>query len=124
LRLWDVILALKLNPFCYAMHVPFVGNELNVRFFRDEIRRLISTLEESFKVTITDDSIRSSIKIYNKTRELLAKVYELRKKEVPPLSGAEVLGIIVPPRSWSANGSICMGDAQEMIENALKTLTE
>ena len=98
LRLWDVMKALDLGPFCHAMHVPFVNNELNVNFFRDETRRLISALEGAFGVTITDDAIRSAIEVHNQTRRLLARIYELRKKEVPPLSGAEALGITTAAR--------------------------
>lgn len=93
LRLWDLLVALDAKPFCRAIHVPFVQSELNYRFFGDEIRRLVTGLEEFGGVRITDDSLRSSIATYSRTRTLLARVYELRKKKIPPLSGAELLGI-------------------------------
>jgi benzoyl-CoA reductase subunit C len=93
LRLWDVLIALKTKPFCYAMHVPFVDSELNYQYLTEEIRRLISSLQEFGSVNISDDSLISSIKTYNRMRSLLSRLYELRKKETPPLSGAEVLGI-------------------------------
>jgi benzoyl-CoA reductase/2-hydroxyglutaryl-CoA dehydratase subunit BcrC/BadD/HgdB len=93
LRLWDVLLALKVKPYCYAMHVPFVDYELNYQFFRDEIRRLIVSLQDFAGVEVSEDSLRSSIDTYNKMRNLLTRLYNLRKKENPPLSGAEILGI-------------------------------
>ncbi len=92
-RLWDVLMYLKTTPFCYIMHIPYVDSELNYRFLTDEIRRLISNLEDFWGVKITEDSLRSSIDIYNQMRSLLGRMYELRKREIPPLSGAEVLGI-------------------------------
>jgi benzoyl-CoA reductase/2-hydroxyglutaryl-CoA dehydratase subunit BcrC/BadD/HgdB len=98
LRLWDLMLSLDLSPFCHAMHVPFVDNALNTTFFRDEIRRLIRALEMHFGIAISDDAIRSAITTTNHTRTLLAKIYEFRKREVPPLSGAEVLGITTAAR--------------------------
>jgi benzoyl-CoA reductase subunit C len=93
LRLWDVLLALKVKPYCYAMHVPFVDHELNIQFFRDEIRRLIVSLQDFAGATISQDSLLSSINTYNQRRNLLIRLYELRKMENPPLSGAEILGI-------------------------------
>jgi benzoyl-CoA reductase subunit C len=93
LRLWDVLVYLKKKPFCHFVHVPFMDSKLNYQFFVDEIKKLIRNLEEFGGVNITEDSLRSSIGTYNKMRKLLGNIYELRKRETPPLSGAELLGI-------------------------------
>lgn len=93
LRTWDVLLYLKAKPFCYAMHIPFVEAEITYRYFTDEIVRLIRSLEDFGEIKITNDSLRASIDTCNRTRTLLSKMYALRKKEIPPLSGAEILGI-------------------------------
>jgi benzoyl-CoA reductase/2-hydroxyglutaryl-CoA dehydratase subunit BcrC/BadD/HgdB len=93
LRLWDVLLALKVKPYCYAIHVPLADSELNYQFFRDEIRRLIVSLQDFSGVKISEDSLHESIDTCNQMRNLLTRLYELRKKETPPLSGAEILGI-------------------------------
>ena len=93
LRTWDVLAYLKTAPFSHAMHIPFVESGPGHRFWRDEIKRLTSSLEEFGGVRITQDSLLSSIDTYNQMRTLLSRMYELRKREVPPLSGAEVLGI-------------------------------
>ncbi|MFC1921277.1 2-hydroxyacyl-CoA dehydratase subunit D [Chloroflexota bacterium] len=94
LRLWDVILHLKKPSFCHAIHIPFFESEHNNLFLRDEIRRAISSLEDFGGITVTEEALRSSIDTYNQMRSLLSRVYELRKKETPPLSGAEVMGIV------------------------------
>jgi benzoyl-CoA reductase subunit C len=93
LRLGDVLLALKTVPFCHVMHIPFVDSELNYKYLTYEIRRLISSLENFGGVKITENSLHSSIDTYNQMRSLLIRMYELRKKIIPPLSGSEVLGI-------------------------------
>ena len=93
LRLWDVLVYLKAKPFCHFVHVPFVDSNLSQQFFTGEIRELVKNLEDFGGVKITEDSLRSSIDTYNNMRDLLGKVYELRKRETPPLSGAEILGI-------------------------------
>ena len=92
-RLWDVLTAIEVKPFCHIMHLPFVDSGLNQRFLTEEIRRLIAVLENFGKSEITDESLRKSIDTHNRMRELLSRMYELRKKDVPPLSGAEALGI-------------------------------
>ncbi|MFC1987900.1 2-hydroxyacyl-CoA dehydratase subunit D [Chloroflexota bacterium] len=93
LRLWDVLVYLKILPFCLALHAPFADSEINCQYFAGEIRRLISSLEDFGGVKTTDESLRASIDTYNQTRSILGRMYELRKREVPPLSGAEALGI-------------------------------
>jgi benzoyl-CoA reductase/2-hydroxyglutaryl-CoA dehydratase subunit BcrC/BadD/HgdB len=49
-------------------------------------------------VEITEKELWSQIEVYNTMRSLLRKVYELRKREVPALTGAEVLGITTAAR--------------------------
>ncbi len=93
LRTWDVLVYLKKKPFAECMHIPFVDSKLNYQFLAGEVKRLADKLEALGGKKITDEALWKSIKTYNKMRELIGKVYELRKREVPPLSGAEVLGI-------------------------------
>ncbi len=93
LRLWDVLLYLNRVPLCLCLHRPYTDRELDCRYYAGEIRRLISSLEDLGGVKITKDALRSSIDTYNQMRSLLSQMYELRKREVPPLSGAEALGI-------------------------------
>jgi benzoyl-CoA reductase subunit C len=93
LRTWDVLLALKVKPFCYALHVPFSTSRLNILFYRDEMKRLINSLQDFAGIKISQDSLHSSIDLHNQTRQLLSRIYEMRKKSNPPLSGAEVLGL-------------------------------
>jgi len=94
LRLWDVWAHLKKTPFAHAMHIPHQDSELGYQRLEKEISKLISAIEDFAKVQITEQSLQQAISVFNKMRGLLTKVYELRKREVPPLSGAETLGII------------------------------
>jgi benzoyl-CoA reductase/2-hydroxyglutaryl-CoA dehydratase subunit BcrC/BadD/HgdB len=50
-------------------------------------------VEGFFGIRITDEALRSSIETYNYMRDLLTQVNEWRKREIPPLSGAEFLGL-------------------------------
>ena len=53
------------------------------------------SLEEHFQVAITDDALRRSIEVYNEKRRLLRDLYELRKQKAPPITGTEVLEILI-----------------------------
>jgi len=44
---------------------------------------------------ISDDSLHNAIRIYNRNRDLLTKVYELKKAESPVISGAEALKAVI-----------------------------
>jgi benzoyl-CoA reductase/2-hydroxyglutaryl-CoA dehydratase subunit BcrC/BadD/HgdB len=98
LRLTDVIETLDKIGFCHLMHMPISDSDHNCRYFATEVRSLLDRMERAAQRKITDDSIRSSIEVYNKMRALLGKLYELRKREEPPLSGAEILGITTAAR--------------------------
>jgi benzoyl-CoA reductase subunit C len=93
LRLWDLLVYMKKPAFNYAIHIPFVDSGTTRGFFADEISRLIEAIETQFNTKISETSLNSAIETHNRTRSLVRQIYELRKREIPPLSGTEVLGI-------------------------------
>ncbi len=82
------------TPFTYIIHIPHQETERGDRYCAQEITKLMGALEEFGGVKITKDRLRHEIDVYNQWRDLALKMYELRKREVPPISGAEALGII------------------------------
>ncbi|MBA7594506.1 Benzoyl-CoA reductase subunit C [subsurface metagenome] len=77
------------------LSVPFTADDAAVEWLAAELERFKWSLEKHFQMTITDDDLRESIKAYNEKRRLLKSLYELRKKESPPVTGAEVLRIVI-----------------------------
>ncbi|MBI5115606.1 2-hydroxyacyl-CoA dehydratase [Candidatus Poribacteria bacterium] len=71
-----------------------LGNAAAEWFVR-EMERLIARVEESFGVEVAERNLRQSIAVYNRTRELMAGINELRKKDPPAVSGAEYLRIVL-----------------------------
>ncbi len=71
-----------------------LGNAAAEWFIR-EMERLIAAIENSFGVHITEQGLRRSISVYNRTRGLMASLNDLRKSDPPPLSGAEYLQIVL-----------------------------
>ena len=61
----------------------------------EEIRKLRKSLEQQFKVELSDDDLRRAIALGNETRRLQRRLYELRRQERPPITGAEALVAMV-----------------------------
>ncbi len=66
-----------------------------VKFFTEEFQMIREKLESHFKIKITDDALRDAIKLGNETRRLQRRMYDLRKQDDPPITGAEVLTVMV-----------------------------
>lgn len=97
-RLYDICLHLErfhINkmPFTYILHLPKKYSEATCKAFQEGIIRFKGALEQ-FSGEISEQSLHQAIEVYNKWRTLLMRIYNLRKKEVPPISGSEALGIV------------------------------
>jgi len=89
-----------------CLSVPFKVDDLAVEWMKGEIERFKQSLESHFGVTITDEALRQSIRTHNEKRRLLMSLYDLRKKEAPPISGTEALAILIastamPPEEFN-----------------------
>jgi benzoyl-CoA reductase/2-hydroxyglutaryl-CoA dehydratase subunit BcrC/BadD/HgdB len=85
--------------FYHFLSIPHRSDELARRWFKEEILKFKEHVESHFKVTLTDEKLKNSIQVYNKTRSLLQSLYDLRKKEAPPIKGAEVAAIMTAAMS-------------------------
>ena len=81
-------------PVLYTLDLPRNITEDVVEFYKDEVLAFKEALENGFSVKITDEALRGAIKVYNESRVLLKQLYELRKQDDPPISGAEILEVV------------------------------
>ncbi len=81
-------------PVLYTLSVPHKMDEEAVRFFTDELETIRRKFEKTFGVSITDDALIEAIKTSNQARRLLARLYLMRKKNNPPLTGSDVQEIL------------------------------
>ena len=82
-------------PYFYFINTPHTNNEETHNFFYEELVRFKESLEKALGTLISDQSLRKAIKVYNENRTLLKKVYDLRRKNPPPISGVEALEIVL-----------------------------
>jgi benzoyl-CoA reductase/2-hydroxyglutaryl-CoA dehydratase subunit BcrC/BadD/HgdB len=75
--------------------VPHKVTDESIAFFRDEIASFRDNLEKHFGVEITESRLRNAIGVYNETRGLLKRLYDLRQREKPPITGAECLNVVL-----------------------------
>ncbi|MFC1987196.1 2-hydroxyacyl-CoA dehydratase family protein, partial [Chloroflexota bacterium] len=105
-RLWDVWVEEKKAPPAHLLYVPRKVAPSAYEMMAKEISKMTSFIEGLAGSTITIGSLRSAVNLYNRIRTLIWSLYELRKREVPPLCGAEFLGIttaamVMPPEEFA-----------------------
>ena len=94
-RLYDVLRETVDFPFMHFISVPHKVSDGAVAWYKEELREFRENVERSFGVEITEASLSEAINVYNETRSLLKRLYELRQRENPPVTGAESLSVVL-----------------------------
>lgn len=93
-RVYDVWKSSEKSPsFLHYIGLPHALSEHGLKYYGSEIKGLKEELRDHFGEEITDEKLESAIYVHNKTRRLLMRLYELRKAEEPPVTGAEASAI-------------------------------
>ena len=93
-RLFDLWRNYIGTPFHHVLTVPRKYTERAHELYFQEVKQFKEHLEEELGLHVTDDALGASIRLYNRSRELLGKLYELRKRDKPPISGAETMEVL------------------------------
>lgn len=93
-RLFDVWDRYIPTPYRYIISVPHTKLPQAQKFYERELRDFKKSLEDHFKVSISEKKLAESIKLFNRTRRNLRKLNELRKEDTPKIMGAEVSKIM------------------------------
>jgi benzoyl-CoA reductase/2-hydroxyglutaryl-CoA dehydratase subunit BcrC/BadD/HgdB len=83
------------TPFTHLISLPRKTGEEQVIWLRGEFATLREAIEKHFGVSITDEHLWAAIRLHNETRRLQRKLYALRKAESPPITGAQILSVMV-----------------------------
>jgi bcr-type benzoyl-CoA reductase subunit C len=81
--------------FFYYFNVPHKTAPHGIRWFGEEIRKLIRAVEGYYGVVVSEDDLRRSIVIYNRGRSLQAELQELRSESMARISGADAYAVAV-----------------------------
>jgi benzoyl-CoA reductase/2-hydroxyglutaryl-CoA dehydratase subunit BcrC/BadD/HgdB len=90
-RLHDNWLEFKKLSYMDIIYFPRRATEDALQMYLADIEQWRERLSEFRGQRIRDNELNRSIALYNHTRELMQQFYELRKRERPPVTGAETL---------------------------------
>ena len=91
-REFDIWLECVNLEFFYFLNSPLKRNDTAINFFIDDLKELITQLENHFKVKITSEKLREAIKKMNKIRNQLKQISEYRQKM--KLKGSEFHALV------------------------------
>ncbi len=93
-RLFDLWRIYIQTPFHCIMTVPRKYTDRAHDLYNSQVKHFKDLLEEFVDLPITDEALLKSIALFNESRELLRSLYDLRRLDSPPISGAEIMEIL------------------------------
>jgi len=97
--LWKYHLA---PPHSHFLNIPHTLSPSSLVFVKEELAALKEDLGKLAGREISDKALEEAIALHNENRALVRGLYELRKKEPPLLSGAEMMPLLVMGMSLPA----------------------
>ncbi|TAK30398.1 MAG: 2-hydroxyacyl-CoA dehydratase [Chloroflexota bacterium] len=94
-RIYDMWRGLCPPDLVHFLNVPHMVQPSSFDFFKQELLRLQSALEDLAGKKLEPETLRQAVDAHNENRALLRRLYELRKSDAPPIAGSEVLKVIV-----------------------------
>ncbi|MBI2876194.1 MAG: 2-hydroxyacyl-CoA dehydratase [Candidatus Tectomicrobia bacterium] len=94
-RLYDVWKGYLPAPFTHILSLPHKVSGSATAFYTKQLARMKEGLEATFSVKISEERLREAIALYNTHRRLLKELYSLRKSPTPPISGSEVMEVVL-----------------------------
>jgi len=96
-RLFDILREVRPAdyPLLHMISVPHKVDDDLIAWYRGELLEFKQAVERCFDVNVSDDALHAAIEMCNETRASLKKLYDLRKADAPPISGAQTLAVTV-----------------------------
>jgi len=117
-KTYDMWINYSKVPSIYLINTPHTNNEHAHQFFYREIMKFREWLEHALGTYISDDSLKDAVTVYNENRSLLRKIYDLKARKPPLISGAEFLEIalsgLVTPK---AEHNVLMNQLLSEVDN-------
>ncbi len=82
--------------FAYNLLVPHANQTPRaISYFRDELAEFKKGLEQWVGRNITEADIEEQVRLLNRNRQLMSRIYEFRKAEQPKLTGLEAMHMVL-----------------------------
>jgi benzoyl-CoA reductase subunit C len=89
---WRIHIPIEYSYYLYMPHG--IQNPRAYPYLRGELEDFKKSLEKWTARNITDDDLDKAVEVYNTNRRLMKQVYELRKRNDPPLTGLEAMEMV------------------------------
>lgn len=90
---WRIHIPVGYNYYLYMPHG--VQSPRAYPYLRGELEDFKKSLEEWAGKTITNEDLDRAIEVYNTNRRLTRQIYELRKRDNPPITGLEAMEMVL-----------------------------
>lgn len=81
--------------FYYFLNVPHMVQASSLDFFKAELATLRRRLSAFAGRPMTDEALAGAVRLHNRSRALLKRLYDLRRQDPPPVSGEEALRTVL-----------------------------
>ena len=101
------------HTYAHFVNVPHTLSPPSLEFFTAELSMFKRSLERFVGHDITAAALRRSIRLHNQQRALVRRLYRLRRRDPPPVSGTEMTKVL------SAAMSLPVTEANELLESVI-----
>jgi benzoyl-CoA reductase/2-hydroxyglutaryl-CoA dehydratase subunit BcrC/BadD/HgdB len=106
----------KLPLIEHIISVPHTLTDYGRNWYREEIVNVKERIEEQFGLTVTEEGLKEAIAASNETQRLQRRLYELRGRPTPPITGSQSLSVLV------AEGSMPRDEYNRLLRELLAQL--
>jgi benzoyl-CoA reductase subunit C len=105
-------------PYWHFINYPHVTDDPSIEFTNEILRIFIRSLEKLTGKRITDQALAEAVRAHNQNRKTMRALYDLRKEDVPRISGAEMMKVLIAAMSLPVDESTAL--INSVIEEAQK----
>jgi len=103
-------------PYWHFLNYPHTTDDPSLAFTSEILRIFVTTLERFTGKKITRENLARAVEAHNRNRRAMRALYDLRKADPPPISGTEMMKVLVAAMSLPVDESTALieGVAREM----------
>ena len=95
-------------PYWHFINYPHVTDDPSIEFTNEILRIFIRTLEKLTGRSITNQALAEAVRAHNENRKAMRELYSLRKEDVPRISGAEMMKVLIAATSLPVDESTAL----------------
>jgi benzoyl-CoA reductase subunit C len=95
-------------PYWHFVNYPHVTDDPSIKFTNEILRIFIGTLEKFTGTSVTDQALAEAVRAHNENRRAMRELYDLRKEDVPHISGAEMMKVNIAAMSLPVDESTAL----------------